>query len=476
MFESEWKIISKDLLKDISKAHFLTYFKNTSIISVENNVINVGLPREFFLKWHENNSKDLILLSAKNIWSEVRCVSFVVDISLENKSCFDPRKIFPDSNINTCNTPKIRKLPKKSEVKISYSGEEFVSKMVSSTYTLDNFIVGGNNSLAHAVSKVVAENPGKKYNPLFIYGDVGLGKTHLLQGIANYVKNNNCNSVVLYYQTQNFVDEVVEAVRSGKSDKIRSKFKKADVLLLDDIQFLAGKERTQEILFHIFNDLFDANKQIVISADKCPAMLNGLTERLVSRFSMGMVVDIQMPDKETKLAILQKKMHENEVIFNPKVLDFVAENSNSSIRELLGTFKQMVANYELQGVLPNLTNTIEILKKTNRDIRDSYAECKNVAKVVSSIDDLSTIVADFYDITVDKMKSSLRTREYTLPRQVAMYFANKKLRMPLKNIGNFFGGRDHTSVLSAVRKIERDKKISTDFWREVNVIKKKLGF
>ena len=266
-------------------------------------------------------------------------------------------------------------------------------------------------------------------------------------------------------------------MRSGKADEIRAKFSRVDVFMLDDVQFLTGKERTQEILFHIFNDLHHHGKQIVFASDREPSALDGLDDRLVSRFSMGMIVDIQPPDFETRLAILNEKNEEAGTSFPREVLECVAEHSTGSVRELLGAFAQIVANFELQGVKPNKTNILEVFKKRNRDLREEHAEVeKQHSGRALTIAEVAERVADYFEIPVEKMHSSSRLKEINVPRQIAMYFAHRRLKESLQKIGNFFGGRDHTSVLSAVRRVEKNRKLSTEYWRKINEIRKRLGF
>ncbi len=353
----------------------------------------------------------------------------------------------------------------------------FSRRFLNPDLTFDNFVVGANVALAHAAAIATAREPGRKYNPLFIFGGVGLGKTHLLHAIGNFIADNNPDASITLLPTQNFIDEVVTAVRSGKGDRIREKFRQIDVFMLDDIQFLKGKERTQEILFHIFNDLHNAGKQIVFSSDRTPGDLEGLEDRLVSRFSMGMVADIQEPDFETRLAILEEKVATTNIEFSRDVLDFIAEQLSGSVRELLGVFNQMQANFELQGIKPNKTNIMEILKKRSKELRDEMdmQEIESSGRAITT-EEIAIRTARYFDVPVEKLLSSSRLREYVVPRQMAMFFAHKKLKEPLQKIGNYFGGRDHTSVLSAVRRVEASRKKSTEYWRQNNELRKQLGF
>ncbi|QQS59782.1 chromosomal replication initiator protein DnaA [Candidatus Peregrinibacteria bacterium] len=467
---SEWYKIVEKSAEILPKAHILTYFQKTALLRVEKNTLVVGIPREFFRGWLESNAKDAILSASQQFFPNSENVLFEVDGTLEQQSDFDPRNIFSGT------FRKSSPVKKQEPFTISRIQMGLARRFLNPSLTFENFIVGSGSALAHAAAEAVANAPGQKYSPLFLFGGVGLGKTHLMHAIGNRIAEETPDANILLLQTQNFVDEVVNAVRSGKGDQIRDKYRRADVFMLDDVQFIRGKERTQEILFHIFNDLNLHNRQIVLSSDCAPSLLEGLEERLVSRFSMGMVADIQFPDFETRLAILQERCQESDLSFSRDVLEYVAEECSGSVRELLGVFRQMLANFELQGVLPNKTNVGEIFKNMNREKRQEMDIKEEVASgKAMSIEEIAERTALFFDVPLEKLIGSSRLREYVVPRQTAMWFANKKLKEPLQKIGNYFGGRDHTSVLSAVRRTEKNRKLSSDYWRQCNDLRKKLG-
>lgn len=474
----EWRRIATIAAKSLSKAHILTYFQKTAILRFERGTLTVGIPREFFRGWIEQHAKMPILLAAREVWPDCKTVEFVVDGTLEEHSDFDPRSILSAQdaeNFKKGRKPKAPETPTKYVVSRDQIG--FARRFLSPDFTFENFIVGDNNVLAHAAATAVTREPGKKYNPLFIFGGVGLGKTHLLHAIGNKIAEDNPDASIFLMSTQNFIDEVVTAVRSGKGDKIREKYRANDVFILDDIQFLAGKERTQEILFHVFNDLLHAKKQIIFSSDRAPGELGGLEDRLVSRFASGMIADIGAPDFETRLAILQTKMEEANIDFPEKILDYTAEQLCGSIRELIGVFNQMVAHYELQGLLPSQTQVMNIMKQRNRLLRAEFDDLEQAdSEQADSLEEIARRTAEFFDVPVEKLKSSSRLREYVVPRQLAMWIAHKKLKESTHKIGNFFGGRDHTSVLSGIRRVEKNRKLSTEFWRQSNELRKKLGF
>lgn len=477
MNSDTWEKIAAKASESLSKAHVLTYFQKTAILGYEEGILVVGIPREFFRSWHEKNSMNPLLLATREIWPDCKKIVYRVDGTLEETSTFDPRSILGGKK-SVPKATSLKKAPRPFEkYKVSTTQIGFSKRFLNPKLTFETFVVGSGAALAHAAAEAVAREPGGKYNPLFLFGGVGLGKTHLLHAIGNRIAEHNPDASILLLNTQNFIDEVVTAVRSGKGDRTREKYRQTDVFMLDDIQFLKGKERTQEILFHIFNDLHQSGKQIVFSSDCAPGDLNGLEERLVSRFSMGMVADIQSPDFETRLAILEEKTQEEDLNIPRDMLEFIAEQVSDSVRELLGVFNQIQANFELQGVLPNKTNVMEIMKRRNKVLRDEMdnEELVDMGKAMT-IDDIATRTAAFFDVPLEKLISSTRLREYVVPRQMAMYYAHKKLRQPLQKIGNYFGGRDHTSVLSGVRRVEKNKKLSTEYWRQCNALRKKLGF
>jgi chromosomal replication initiator protein len=472
-----WQKIVTEASKSLSKAHVLTYFQKTALIGYEEGTLVVGLPREFFRTWHEQQSAEPLLLAARDIWPECKKVVFRVDGTLEESSVFDPRMVFGDNKSSSSMNRSLKKSPRPFEkYKVPSTQIGFARRFLNPKLTFEHFIVGDGAALAHAAAEATAREPGGKYNPLFLFGGVGLGKTHLLHAIGNRIADNNPDASILLLPTQNFIDEVVAAVRTGKGDRIRDKYRRTDIFMLDDIQFLKGKERTQEILFHIFNDLHHAGKQIIFSSDCAPSQLDGLEERLVSRFSMGMVADIQVPDFETRLAILEEKAQEDDIEISKDILEYIADQVPESVRELLGVFNQIKANHDLQGIVPNKTNITQILRRRNKDLRDQLDdEEQEETGVVRTIEDVANRTAAFFDIPVERLISSSRLREYVVPRQLAMYFAHKKLRQPLQKIGNFFGGRDHTSVLAGVRKVEKNRKLSQEYWRQCNALRKKMG-
>ena len=335
-------------------------------------------------------------------------------------------------------------------------------------YTFDTFVVGNNNKFAHAAALAVAESPGKMYNPLFIYGGAGLGKTHLMHSIAHFILNENPDKKVLYVTSETFTNELIDSIRNGNNTamtKFREKYRNVDVLLIDDIQFIIGKEATQEEFFHTFNDLHGNKKQIILSSDKPPKEIETLESRLRSRFEWGLLADISSPDFETRMAILHRKEENDGYNIDIEVIKYIAMNIKSNIRELEGALNKLVA-------LSNLENrpiTVALAEEALKDII-SPDEKKEITPSL-----IISTVAEHFHISVDDIKGSKRNTEIAYPRQIAMYLCNTMTSVGLKKIGTEMGGRDHTTVLHGCRKIEGEIKKSESSKETIDVIKKKLN-
>ena len=335
-------------------------------------------------------------------------------------------------------------------------------------YTFDTFVVGNNNKFAHAAALAVAESPGKMYNPLFIHGGAGLGKTHLMHSIAHFVLHENPEKKVLYVTSETFTNELIESIRNGNNTamtKFREKYRNVDVLLIDDIQFIIGKEATQEEFFHTFNDLHGNKKQIIISSDKPPKDIETLEARLRSRFEWGLIADISSPDFETRMAILHKKEENDGYNIDNEVIEYIATHIKSNIRELEGALNKLVA-------LSNLENREITVKLAEEALKDIIApdEKKEVTPAL-----IISVVAEHFHISVDDIKSNKRNSEVVFPRQIAMYLCSNMTSVGLKKIGAEMGGRDHTTVLHGSRKIASDIKSSDSVKNTVEIIKKKIN-
>ncbi len=323
-----------------------------------------------------------------------------------------------------------------------------MSTMLNPKYTFDSFVIGNSNRFAHAASLAVAESPAKAYNPLFIYGGVGLGKTHLMHAIGHYILHNNPKSQVVYVSSEKFTNELINSIKDDKNVEFRNKYRNIDILLVDDIQFIAGKERTQEEFFHTFNALYEANKQIIISSDRPPKEIPTLEDRLRSRFEWGLIADIQAPDFETRMAILKKKADVEKLNIPNEVMVYIATKIKSNIRELEGALIRIVAF----SSLTNKEISVDLASEALKDIISS----KQTRQV--TIDIIQEVVANYYNLKIEELKSARRTRNIAFPRQIAMYLSRKLTDMSLPKIGEEFGGRDHTTVIHAYEKISNNLK------------------
>src|SRR5690554_404333 len=337
---------------------------------------------------------------------------------------------------------------------------------LNSKYTFDSFVIGNSNRFAHAASVAVAESPANAYNPLFLYGGVGLGKTHLMHAIGHHIQANNPNAKVVYVSSEKFTNELINSIRYDKNLDFRNKYRNVDVLLVDDIQFIAGKESTQEEFFHTFNELYEARKQIIISSDRPPNEIPTLEDRLRTRFAWGLQADIQAPDFETRIAILKKKAEIEKYVVSSDVMVYIATKIKSNIRELEGALIRVMAYSSLTN---NKNITVDLAAEALKDIISS-SQTKAI-----TIDLIQDVVANYYNLSIQELKSQRRTRNVSYPRQIAMYLSRKLTDMSLPKIGDEFGGRDHTTVIHAYEKISGALKTDDSLANAIRIITKKVN-
>ena len=435
-----WQALLGNLELSLSKANFTTWFKNTSIIEKSESGIVVGVPNAFTKEWLQNKYHQDILKALKAIAPEIKEVKYQIV-----------------SPIYT--TPAV-----KEATKVAAPARKAENQTLNPKYTFGTFIVGLNNQLAHAASLAVSKKPGQVYNPLFIYGGVGLGKTHLMQAVGAEALKKDPNAKVLYVTSERFTNEFVSAVQQGKTEHFKTTYRNVDVLLVDDIQFLAGKEGTQEEFFHTFNALHQNNKQVVMTSDRLPKEIPAIEERLVSRFEWGMIADIQAPDLETRLAILRTKVKEKNYNVEPEILNFIAETIQSNIRELEGALNRLMVYCQLNNTRPTIEQVKSILVNVITPPKKRGVSAKKIIEIVS----------DFYNVTPEDLLKQSRKKEYVNPRQIAMYIIRKELETSLPSIGEFFGGRDHTTVIHAIDKIERVIKERSGLKQEIELIRDRL--
>ena len=428
-----------DLLKnELTEISFNTWIKTIEPISLSSNNIILGVPAEFNKGILESRYSTLIKNAIKHVSSKEYAITFVIPSQEDEK-----------------------KYEKQTEV---VNNDESVISILNPKYTFDTFVIGNSNRLAHAASVAVAESPAKAYNPLFIYGGVGLGKTHLMHAIGHYVLSQNPSTKVLYVSSEKFTNELINAIKDDRNEEFRSKYRNIDILLIDDIQFIGGKERTQEELFHTFNSLYEAGKQIIVSSDKPPKEIPTLEERLRSRFEWGLIADIQPPDLETRIAILRKKAQMESLDVPNDVMVFIANKIASNIRELEGALNRVVAYASLTENEINVELATEALKEILSAAK---------TKVINS-STIQEAVARYFDLKPDEFKSKKRNREIAYPRQIAMYLCRELTDLSLPKIGEEFGGRDHTTVIHACDKISKDIESNPETRRAVEELKKTI--
>ena len=435
--EELWNKILETIKKELSPQAYNSWFSQTKIDKFADNELVISTPGDF--------SKD---------WLEKHYTGFIKDIlrgALGSDDNLTIKFKAVDQKFSAPSQPTSKKKIKKEDKK-----EDIFHKnsnlLLNPKYTFDYFVVGNSNRFAHAACLAVAQSPGKAYNPLFVYGEVGLGKTHLMQAIGNYIKWQNSKTKVLYISSEKFTNELINSIRDDRTVAFRDKYRGVDILLIDDIQFLAGKERTQEEFFHTFNTLYELNKQIVITSDRPPKDIITLEERLISRFEWGLTTDIQPPDLETRIAILRKKSQSENLNVPAEVIDFIANKIPSNIRQLEGALTKLTAYSTLTKKELSIPLTQEILK----DIIP--LESKNI-----SIDQIQKTVADFYNIKINSLLSKKRNKDIVLARQVAVYISRELTNLSLTSIGDSFGRRDHTTILHSYGKIKNKIKKEKSF-------------
>ncbi|WP_347548201.1 chromosomal replication initiator protein DnaA [Pseudalkalibacillus hwajinpoensis] len=421
-----WQQALSEIEKKLSKPSFETWLKSTSANRMEGDTIIITAPNEFARDWLESRYSSLITETLLELTGSELQAKFIIP---QNQS---------DSDLDL--EQSMKKKPKASPAQ-----EEHPQSVLNSKYTFDTFVIGSGNRFAHAASLAVAEAPARAYNPLFIYGGVGLGKTHLMHAIGHYVIEHNPNAKVVYLSSEKFTNEFINSIRDNKTVNFRNKYRNVDVLLIDDIQFLAGKEQTQEEFFHTFNALHEESKQIVISSDRPPKEIPTLEDRLRSRFEWGLITDITPPDLETRIAILRKKAKAEGLDIPNEVMLYIANQIDTNIRELEGALIRVVAYSSLINQDMNADLAAEALKNI---IPSSKPR-------VITIHDIQTVIGDHFSVKLEDFTAKKRTKSVAFPRQIAMYLSRELTDFSLPKIGEEFGGRDHTTVIHAHEKISK---------------------
>ena len=440
-FFAIWQETLNKLERELSKQSFDVWLSSTRLVDIQGDTLIISVPNEFAKDWLESRYSSLIRSTVQPILGHSVSLVFYIP------SGKDHHKVTPDQTVTPAVQPQDR-----------------FPTFLNLKYTFDTFVIGNSNRFAHAASLAVAESPAKSYNPLFIYGGVGLGKTHLMHAIGHHVLQHSPNERVLYVSSEKFTNELIDSIRDKKQIEFRNNYRNVDILLIDDIQFLAGKEQTQEEFFHTFNALYEANKQIIISSDRPPKEIPTLEDRLRSRFEWGLITDIQAPDLETRIAILRKKAKLENLQVANEVMVFIADNIQSNIRELEGALIRVMA----YASLSKSPITPEIAAKALKDILP-LSTPKEI-----SIEMIQKAVADYFHLSLPEFKAKKRTRTVAFPRQIAMYLARELTDCSLPKIGEEFGGRDHTTVIHAYNKIAENLGNDPLLEKRVNEIIKKI--
>ncbi len=447
-----WQAVLGEIELSVTRASYVTWFKNTRLLQQDNERVVIGVPNVFIKQQLEKKFNDLIKTTLE-------------------KNGLAPNEI--EYKIHSGFVPKKQELNDQPVLHIETPESHTTSSATSSLahkyrqglnerYTFENFIVGSGNELAYAACQAIAQNPGQKYNPLFLYGGVGIGKTHLIQAVGNAVIRNNKDAHIVYVSTEQFVQEFIDAVRFKKNTDFASYYRNADVLIIDDMQFIAGKDKTQEEFFHTFNALHQANKQIIISSDKPPRDIPTLEDRLKSRFAWGMSIDMQNPDYETRCAIIQTKAHDSGAELSQEVVGYLAELVQTNIRELEGVLNQLLAFCEMRGLTPDVPIAKSLLGATNS--RPKHISAKQVVERT----------AKYFDLAIEDILGPKRDRDIVVPRQIAMYMLRSELHLSFPKIARELGRKDHTTAIHSVEKIEREISFDPSIKDVIDTIKERL--
>lgn len=450
MHDSLWQAVLGEIELSVSRASYVTWFKNTRLLKQKDETLVIGVPNVFVKQQLEHKFNQLVADTLKKNGVEPKQIEYKIhSLTVTKKQNTDEPVILASTSEKTAK-------PTKSSLTHTYR------QGLNERYTFENFVVGSGNELAYAACQAIAQNPGTKYNPLFLYGGVGIGKTHLIQAVGNAVVAKNPNAHIVYVSTEQFVQEFIDAVRFKKNTDFAGYYRNADVLILDDIQFISGKDKTQEEFFHTFNALYQANKQIIISSDKPPRDIATLEDRLKSRFAWGMSIDMQAPDFETRCAIIQTKATSHDVSLPQPVVEFLATHIQTNIRELEGALNQLLAFCEMRGLEPDLSVATSLLGSTKT--RPKHISAKQIIERT----------ARYFQVPLEDILGPKRDKDIVVPRQVAMYILRSELHLSFPKIAHELGRKDHTTAIHSVEKIEKESAFDADIRAAISEIKERL--
>lgn len=443
-----WQAVLGEIELTVSRGNYMTWFKNTCLLKQKEDTVVIGVPNVFIKQHLERKYNELIAEMLLKNGARTKQIEYKIHSSAARKEDDEP--------ILVGAKPARNPIERTSSLSHSYR------QGLNEKYTFDSFIVGSGNDLAYAACQAISANPGTKYNPLFVYGGAGIGKTHLIQAVGNAVTAENPDARIVYVSTEQFVQEFIDAVRFKKNTDFASYYRNADVLIVDDIQFIAGKDKTQEEFFHTFNALHQANKQIIISSDKPPRDIPTLEERLRSRFAWGMSIDMQIPDFETRCAIVQTKAQSHNTVLPQPVVEFLANLIKTNIRELEGALNQLLAFCEMRGLAPDLDIANSVL--SSQKARPKHLSSKQIIERT----------AKHFDVSMDDILGPKRDKDIVVPRQVAMYMLRSELHLSFPKIARELGRKDHTTAIHSVEKIEKESSFDSSIKNAIADIKEKL--
>ena len=446
-----WKNALAEIEQQISAANFSTWFQDTSLISAEDGVIKIGVKNSFYVKQLRNRYLDIIKSSLENNNVIVKEICF--EVQNHTKLKVRSHEVLKDNSI-------------KERIKTIRSSNNTTTTLnngLNQKYTLDNFIVGSNNDLAFSAAKSIIESPGTRYNPFFLYGGPGLGKTHLVQAIGNELLKNNPDFKIFYTPISHFYSDFIDAIQNGKGKEFNRRFQKLDCLIIDDFQFIVNKEKSQEEFFNIFNDLYQLNKQIIVTSDRLPSQIKSVDERLASRLTWAGAFDLQLPKFEDKCAILKAKAEYIGANIEPEAIEYIAENVNTNIRDLEGEFSTILLMSEVRGLTP-----LELIKNGSISVnKSSKIRPVSPKQIVEK-------VAKFYDLSAKELCSKTRVTHIKTARQVAMYLLSSELNLSPNKLASEVGVKDHTTVMHGIKKIKEDLKLNFSLRDQIEEIKEKI--
>ena len=468
-----WEQILGKVYMLIERGHLLTIFVHSAVLGYEDGVLKVGFASIIGPDYVREKYHHKILPLAKEVLPDLVSIEYEMKTSLSDED--HPDKLSVDTFMSVIGTQrKQRKVPNKQEMVLEGGMR---SKILNKRYTLQNFIAGSENRLVHAACLAVGAKPAGIYNPLYVYGEVGLGKTHLLQATGHEILKNYPDKKVVYMTAEHFINKIIDAIGKRHTKPFKDEYRNLDCLIVDDIQFFANKATSEQEFFHTFNDLYDNGKQIILSADRPPRELQGFNDRLKSRFGMGMLIEVQKPSFETRLAILRAKCSEYEVMIDPEVVEFIAFNVTASVREMIGVLVTAIGEAQLENSTPTIRTVAQVIRKLSRDQNVSDIDLKDQNKtVVRGLEDVVEIVAKYFSLTKSDLIGADRKKEIMVPRQISMFLIREILNQSFESIGECFGGRNHTTVMHACNKVVNQMSIDQKLQRDINALKKELGF